>query len=151
MQLLTALLCGVLFGVGLSMSGMTDVTKVIGFLDIAGEFDPTLIFVMGGGLMISLPFFQYGLRKIGTPMFAGAFRIPSRTDIDARLIVGAALFGIGWGLVGLCPGPVIASLAYLNPAVFYFAVAMFAGMFVAESIERQLDKKIEPSKSSSST
>jgi uncharacterized membrane protein YedE/YeeE len=138
MKLIAALACGMLFGLGLSMSGMTDVTKVIGFLDLFGNWDPTLAFVMGGGLLISLPFFQFGLGKLNTPVLADVFRLPTRSDIDAKLIVGASLFGIGWGLVGLCPGPVLASFAYLNPDIVYFALAMFAGMFAADFIDKLL-------------
>ncbi len=134
MNYLVALICGSLFGFGLALSGMTDPAKVIGFLDLFGNWDPTLAFVMGGALLISLPFFQFGLGRLNAPMFAELFRIPDRSDIDIRLIAGAALFGIGWGLVGLCPGPVIASFAYLNADIFIFAAAMTAGMFAADQL-----------------
>jgi uncharacterized membrane protein YedE/YeeE len=142
MKLLMPLLCGTLFGFGLALSGMTDISKVIGFLDLFGNWDPTLAFVMVGGILVSLPFFQFGLGKIKTPLFGDVFRLPTRTDIDARLIGGAALFGIGWGLVGLCPGPAIASLAYLNIDILYFGVAMTAGMFVADFIDGLLTAKL---------
>ncbi len=132
MNLLLALVCGTLFGAGLAVSGMTDTTKVIGFLDFAGAWDPTLAFVMGGGLLITIPFFQFALKRADGPWFSDVFRVPDRTDIDARLIIGAAMFGIGWGLVGLCPGPAISSLAYLNLDVLYFGIAMTAGMFIAD-------------------
>ena len=141
MKLLMALFCGMLFGFGLALSGMTDISKVIGFLDLFGNWDPTLAFVMGGGILVSLPFFQFGLGKIKAPLFADVFRLPTRTDIDGRLIGGAALFGIGWGLVGLCPGPAIASLAYLNIDILYFGVAMMAGMFVADFTDGLLSRK----------
>ncbi|MBL6690032.1 MAG: YeeE/YedE family protein [Pseudomonadales bacterium] len=141
MNLLFALLCGTLFGVGLAMSGMTDPAKVIGFLDLFGDWDPTLGFVMAGALMISLPFFQLGLGKFKAPMFADVFRIPDRTDIDPQLVTGAALFGTGWGLVGLCPGPVISSLSYLNKDVLFFGVAMIAGMFIADLVSQKLANK----------
>lgn len=134
MNYLIALVCGTLFGFGLALSGMTDPEKVIGFLDLFGDWDPTLAFVMGGALMISLPFFQFGLARLGSPMFEDVFRLPTRNDIDWRLISGAASFGIGWGLVGLCPGPAIASLAYLNPDIPIFAAAMVAGMFAADKL-----------------
>ena len=136
MILLTALICGALFGAGLAFSGMTDVSRVIGFLDITGEWDPTLAFVMGGGLLISLPFFQVGLGRLRAPFFSDIFRLPTSRDIDGRLLAGAALFGIGWGLVGLCPGPAIASLAYLNPDLLWFALAMIAGMAAVELVDR---------------
>lgn len=138
MHLLAALLCGAVFGIGLAMSGMTDVNKVIGFLDLAGDWDPTLMFVMGGGVLVSLPFFQFGLSHLQKPVVEEVFRLPSRTDIDAQLIGGAALFGIGWGLVGLCPGPAIASLAYVNFDIQYFVIAMFAGMYAADFLEKLL-------------
>ena len=135
MKLLMALLCGILFGFGLALSGMTDIANVIGFLDLFGDWNPALAFVMVGGILVSLPFFQFGLGKIKAPLFASSFRLPTKNDIDARLISGAALFGIGWGLVGLCPGPAIASLAYLNIDILYFGVAMLGGMFVVDFID----------------
>ncbi len=141
MKLLMALLCGMLFGFGLALSGMTDIANVIGFLDLFGDWNPTLAIVMVGGILVSLPFFQFGLEKIKAPLFADVFRLPTRTDIDGRLIGGAALFGIGWGLVGLCPGPAIASLAYLNIDILYFGVAMMAGMFVTDFLDRLLTAK----------
>jgi len=141
MNLLFALFCGTLFGIGLALSGMTDPARVIGFLDLFGDWDPTLGFVMAGALMISLPFFQLGVGKFKAPMFADVFRIPDRTDIDPQLITGAALFGMGWGLSGLCPGPVISSLAYLNEDVVFFAIAMIAGMFIADVVARRLASK----------
>ncbi len=141
MKLLMALISGILFGFGLALSGMTDISKVIGFLDLFGNWDPTLAFVMGGGILVSLPFFQFGLGKLKAPFFADVFRLPTRTDIDGRLITGAALFGIGWGLVGLCPGPAIASLAYLNIEILYFGAAMLAGMFVADFVDGLLTEK----------
>ena len=141
MKLLMALLCGTLFGFGLALSGMTDIANVIGFLDLFGNWNPTLAFVMVSGILVSLPFFQFGLGKIKAPLFADVFRLPTKTDIDGRLICGAALFGIGWGLVGLCPGPAIASLAYLNIDVLYFGVAMIIGMFVTDIVDRSLTAK----------
>ena len=141
MKLLMALLSGMLFGFGLALSGMTDVANVIGFLDLFGDWNPTLAFVMVGGILVSLPFFQFGLGKITAPLFADVFRLPTKIDIDVRLIGGAMLFGIGWGLVGLCPGPAIASLAYLNIDVLYFGVAMIIGMFVTDIVDRSLTAK----------
>ena len=141
MKLLMALLSGMLFGFGLALSGMTDIANVIGFLDLFGDWNPKLAFVMVGGILVSLPFFQFGLGKITAPLFADVFRLPTKTDIDVRLIGGAMLFGIGWGLVGLCPGPAIASLAYLNIDVLYFGVAMIIGMFVTDIVDRSLTAK----------
>ena len=141
MKILIAFFCGVIFGFGLALSGMTDVSKVIGFLDLFGDWDPTLAFVMGGGILISLPFFQIALGRFRGPLIETEFRLPINSDIDGRLIGGAALFGIGWGLVGLCPGPAIASLAYLNTDILYFTTAMMTGMLVAKFIEDLLTKK----------
>ena len=135
MILIAALACGALFGAGLALSGMTDVARVIGFLDLAGDWDPTLMFVMGGGLLVSLPLFQLILKRLGSPVFSDVFRLPGRTDIDARLLGGVAMFGIGWGMVGLCPGPAVASLAYLNADILWFGAAMVAGMFAVDLLD----------------
>ena len=139
---LASALSGMVFGFGLAMSGMTDVSKVIGFLDLFGTlngaWDPTLALVMGGGLLVSLPFFQFGVGKLSAPVFDDMFRLPTRNDIDIRLIAGASCFGLGWGLSGLCPGPVFASLAYLNPDVLWFGVAMLSGMFAVDISDRFL-------------
>ncbi len=130
---LVSLLCGVLFGVGLAASGMTDPAKVQGFLDISGLWDPSLIFVMGGAVTITVLGFRWVL-KLSQPVLSESFDLPTSTAIDKRLIVGAALFGIGWGISGLCPGPAIASIAYLNPDIGLFLAAMFAGAFVGQIV-----------------
>lgn len=131
MPILFALFCGFAFGAGLVVSGMTDTAKVLGFLDVLaipkGGWDPTLAIVMAAALVVSVPGFWLTKRR-GRPVLAGAPAWPSRTDIDRPLIVGAALFGAGWGLVGLCPGPAIANLATLSPAILLFVAAMIAGM-----------------------
>lgn len=139
MNLLAALGCGILFGVGLAMSGMTDIERVIGFFDVFGNWDPSLAFVMGGGLLISLPFFQLLQPKLKGPVFGDVFRAPDRTDIDGRLIGGAALFGIGWGLTGLCPGPAVAALAHLDVDIIWATLAMLTGILAADQIDRALD------------
>ena len=139
MNLLAALGCGILFGVGLAMSGMTDIERVIGFFDVFGNWDPSLAFVMGGGLLISLPFFQLLQPKLKGPVFGDVFRAPDRTDIDGRLIGGAALFGIGWGLTGLCPGPAVAALAHLDVDIIWATLAMLTGILAADQIDRVLD------------
>ena len=95
MNLIAALFCGALFGFGLALSGMTDISRVIGFLDLFGGWDPTLGFVMGSGLLIAFPFFQLGVGRMSGPVLDASFRIPMRGDVDAKLITGAALFGIG--------------------------------------------------------
>ncbi len=131
MKLFTALLSGLLFGAGLALSGMVNPMKVQNFLDIAGNWDPTLIFVMAAGLAAT--FFGYGLvLRRGKPLFAPRFNLPGGWGIDGRLVGGAAIFGLGWGLTGFCPGPAIASLVFgLWPSVI-FVLAMVVGMFIAQ-------------------
>ena len=124
---LSALLSGCLFGAGLSISGMTDTTKVIGFLNVLGDWDISLGFVMAAGLMVTFPAF-YWAKNQERPLFANRFSWPSCKTIDARLIIGSILFGMGWGLYGLCPGPAIASLTYGYIEIVYFLAAMFIGM-----------------------
>ena len=134
-RLMSALAAGTLFGAGLTVSGMTDPQRVRGFLDLFGQWDPTLAFVMGGAVMVMA--FAWQLRKrLGHPLFAERFVLPDRSDLDARLISGSALFGIGWGLAGLCPGPAIASLALAPASVLPFVVAMFVGMAIHRLLPR---------------
>jgi len=127
-MIFAALASGLLFGAGLTVSQMVDPGKVIGFLDVAGAWDPSLAFVLGGAVVVWGSVFAL-TRRMRAPLFAAAFAIPKRSDIDARLVGGAALFGIGWGLVGYCPGPAVSSLALgrWEPAVF--VAAMLVGMF----------------------
>ena len=123
---IVSIFAGALFGIGLALSGMTDTSKVIGFLDLFGAWDPTLIFVMGFGVATTFLSFKYILRS-PHPLFSDRFYLPTTTDIDYRLIAGAALFGIGWGLYGYCPGPAIASLTYGETSNFIFVAALVAG------------------------
>lgn len=131
MPILAALLCGFIFGAGLVISGMTDTAKVLGFLDVLGirngTWDPTLAIVMAAALAVSIPGFALARRR-DRPILADAPALPAKTAIDGRLIAGAALFGVGWGLVGFCPGPAIANLATLSPPVLLFGAAMLTGM-----------------------
>jgi uncharacterized membrane protein YedE/YeeE len=120
--------CGLVFGTGLLISGMTDTQKVLGFLDVLGKWDPTLAFVMVGALAVSGA--GYALIRPGTPIMAGRHLWPEKRKVDQPLIVGAVLFGIGWGLVGLCPGPAIENLASLSPKVIVFVLAMIVGIVV---------------------
>lgn len=128
---------GLLFGWGLLISGMTDPSKVIGFLDLAGSWDPSLAMVMGGAIAVG--FFAFGTAKKRTSnFFGGALHLPTSSDIDKRLLLGSLLFGAGWGLAGFCPGPGIVSMADGQPKAVVFVVAMIAGMLVFEWIsERQ--------------
>lgn len=130
MNTLIGLVVGLLFGAGLALSGMTDTQKVIGFLDLFGAWDITLIFVMGGGLLVTVPVYQ-SLKGKSRPLFDSQFHLPGTSLIDKRLIVGAVLFGIGWGLYGYCPGPAISSLAYGFEQSYIFVGAMILGMFGA--------------------
>jgi len=127
MQALVALVCGVVFGAGLAVAGMTNPAKVLAFLDVAGAWDATLAFVMGGALAASAVGFAIARRR-ARPWLAESFAIPARREIDAPLVGGAALFGIGWGLVGLCPGPAIAALARGSPHALLFLAALLAGV-----------------------
>jgi uncharacterized membrane protein YedE/YeeE len=128
---------GLLFGWGLLISGMTDPSKVIGFLDLAGSWDPSLAMVMGGAIAVG--FFAFGTAKKRTSnFFGGALHLPTSSDIDKRLLLGSLLFGAGWGLAGFCPGPGIVSMADGQPKAVVFVAAMIAGMLVFERIsERQ--------------
>lgn len=122
-------LSGLLFGAGLSISGMTHPDRVRGFLDLFGAWDPTLVFVMAGAVAVMALAWRVQARMV-RPLFAARFALPDRTDFDPALVGGAALFGIGWGLAGLCPGPALASLALAPAAVLPFVAAMVAGMAV---------------------
>ena len=133
MKTLMGYLAGLLFGLGLAIGGMTDPARVIGFLDIAGDWDPTLIFVLGGAVVTT--FIGYRLVwKRGTPWLGSRFALPTRRDLDARLLGGAALFGIGWGLSGYCPGPAVASIAGLSVPLAAMLVAMVGGWWLARRV-----------------
>ena len=132
---LSEFIVGLLFGWGLLISGMTDPGKVIGFLDLTGSWDPSLAMVMGGAIAVG--FFAFGTAKKRTRNFlGGALHLPTSSDIDKRLILGALLFGAGWGLAGFCPGPGIVSMAAGQPKAAVFVVAMLVGMLVFEWTER---------------
>jgi uncharacterized protein len=129
MWIIAPLFCGLIFGAGLLVSGMVQPTKVLGFLDIFGAWDPTLAVVMAAALAVSVPGFMLANQR-PRPWLAKQYFWPNKSEIDLPLVTGAALFGIGWGLVGLCPGPALESLATLSPGVIVFAAAMAAGMAV---------------------
>jgi uncharacterized protein len=135
MPLLIALVSGLLFGAGLALSGMVNPAKVLNFLDIAGTFDPTLLFVLGGAVVTT--FIGYKLVLPREPLFAERFQWPTKTDIDGRLVAGAAIFGIGWGLSGFCPGPAIAAVVSLRLESFIFIAAMAIGMIGVNWYDRQ--------------
>jgi hypothetical protein len=129
MQVAAALVSGLLFGVGLFISGMMNPAKVLGFLDVAGAWDPSLAFVMGGALGVNALAFALTRRR-ARPLFAETFSLPSLLEVDRQLLTGSALFGVGWGLVGLCPGPALASLLRGEPAIYAFVAAMALGMWL---------------------
>jgi len=132
---LSELLVGLLFGLGLILSGMTDPGKVLGFLDLAGAWDPSLAFVMGGAIAVG--FFAFALaKKRSVNFFGGALHLPKSNAIDKRLVIGSALFGAGWGLAGLCPGPALVSMAAGQNKALIFVVAMVAGMLIFEFANR---------------
>lgn len=124
---LAALACGLIFGLGLAISGMINPAKVIGFLDVAGSWDPTLAFVMGGALLVAVPAYRVILGR-RRPVLVKDFSLPTRTTFDGPLIRGSILFGVGWGLVGFCPGPAVAAVVTGLPSVLVFVAAMLAGM-----------------------
>ena len=127
--------CGLIFGFGLLISGMTDPVKVLGFLDVLGPWDPTLAFVMMGALGVTAAGFAVAKHR-GEPLLAAQHQWPVRRSIDAPLVIGSILFGIGWGLVGLCPGPAIENLGTLSPPVVLFVIAMLLGMMLQEVLSR---------------
>jgi uncharacterized membrane protein YedE/YeeE len=131
----SAFLVGSLFGIGLALSQMTNPERVIGFLDITGRWDPTLALVMAGALMLTLPGFYLVLRR-PRPVIDRQFHLPTQSTIDRRLLCGAALFGVGWGLAGMCPGPALAALVSGQMGLFLFVGAMIAGQWLASRLTR---------------
>ena len=129
LKMLVNLFAGALFGLGLAVSGMVDPQKVIGFLDVAGDWDPTLAFVMGGALLVTILAFRL-IFKRPRPVLVDEFELPTKKGLDTRLLGGSALFGVGWGLSGFCPGPAVTALATGLTPVFAFVVAMIAGMAI---------------------
>lgn len=141
MRVALAFAFGLLFGVGLILSGMTQPAKVIGFLDVFGNWDPSLAFVMIGALLIKTPLYRFSLRR-RRPFLAELFRKPSATAIDLRLLAGAVLFGVGWAIGGYCPGPAITSLGSLESEAWVFGAAMFLGFFLEGWVLRRAVPKV---------
>lgn len=131
-----SLLAGLLFGLGLVISGMSNPAKVTGFLDVSGKWDPSLAFVMAGALLVGAIAFRFA-NKRQRAILGNSINIPTKRDIDRRLVLGSLTFGIGWGLAGYCPGPAVASLASGGTKPWPFFIAMLAGMAVFELIERR--------------
>lgn len=129
MNNLMSLISGVIFSMGLVISGMTNPDKVIGFLDIFGDWDYALAFVMGGAVLFNLASFKF-IKKKDLPVFHDKIEWPTKKDIDKKLVIGSTLFGIGWGIAGICPGPGITNLVLLDPKIIVFVISMIAGMLV---------------------
>ena len=135
MHIFIALVAGLVFGIGLIISGMTDPSKVIGFLDLAGRWDPSLGVVMGGAILVGLVAFRFAAER-DKSLLGDAMRLPAATQINRRLVLGGLTFGAGWGLAGYCPGPALASLASGGSKPLVFAAAMVVGMVIFELLER---------------
>ena len=131
MSKLISLICGIIFGIGLVISEMINPAKVLGFLNFFGDWDPSLAFVMLGALIISSPFFHL-FKNNKKPIFTESFSYSNNKEINKNLIIGSSLFGAGWGLIGLCPGPAIASLALFNINSAVFVIAMFVGFYLVK-------------------
>jgi uncharacterized membrane protein YedE/YeeE len=129
--------CWLLFGLGLLLSGMTQPAKVLGFLDVLGQWDPTLAFVMAGAMLVSSIGFTL-VRRRSAPLWAPQSLWPTRTDVDRPLLIGAVMFGAGWGLLGLCPGPALENLVTLSPPVIVFVLAMAFGMVLQDVWQRRV-------------
>jgi uncharacterized membrane protein YedE/YeeE len=138
-RLLVALIAGLLFGFGLSVAQMIDPAKVINFLNIFGAWDPSLAFVMGAGLLVNIIATPLILKR-SKPILAEIFRVPSKSDIDAKIIGGGVIFGIGWGLAGYCPGPMLASLSFANGDILIVVASYVVGTFITKYITLRIEK-----------
>ena len=139
MPLIAALAAGTLFGLGLAIAGMIDPAKVVNFLDIFGTWDPSLAFVMGGGLLVNAIATPFIMRR-KTPMLAEFFRTPTKHQVDKRLIIGGVLFGAGWGIGGYCPGPMLTSLSFANSDIIVVVGAYIVGTFLARTMLRAWER-----------
>jgi uncharacterized membrane protein YedE/YeeE len=135
MNLVTAFLAGLLFGGGLILSGMSNPAKVLAFLDVTGAWDPSLLFVMLGAILVAAVAFRFARTRV-RPLFGSQIRVPGAGRIDAPLVLGSITFGVGWGLVGYCPGPALTALAVGGRSTLLFVAAMVAGMAIFEVAER---------------
>jgi uncharacterized protein len=139
MRIVSVLVSSLLFGLGLEIAQMTNPQKVIGFLNITEKWDPSLIFVMVGAILINTILFHLTKKKAKT-LFGDVLQIPDKTDIDKSLLTGTAIFGIGWGMGGFCPGPAISGLFRGEPGVYIVIASMLVGMFVAGPVQKFLSK-----------
>ncbi|KKL60053.1 hypothetical protein LCGC14_2209180 [marine sediment metagenome] len=133
MKLVTSLAAGLIFGLGLILSGMADPAKVLNFLDIAGSWDPSLAFVMGGAIAVTMPGYAWVTRR-RSPLLADKFQLPTRTDLEPRLILGASIFGIGWGLGGFCPGPALTALPMAATGTLIFVPFLLVGLWAGRHL-----------------
>ena len=138
MKNLAALIAGLVFGLGLIISGMSNPAKVLAFLDLSGEWDPSLLLVMLSGLAVTALGYRWA-GQMSAPLFAGRFQIPTRRDIDWRLVFGAVIFGLGWGLAGLCPGPALTAVSLGGTGIIVFLVTMVLGSVMATFLSRALN------------
>lgn len=135
MNIVTATIAGLLFGAGLILSGMSNPAKVLAFLDVTGTWDPSLLFVMLGAIVVAAFAFRFARTRV-RPLFGERIHVPGAGRIDVPLVLGSTVFGVGWGLVGYCPGPALTSLAVGGRSTLLFVAAMVAGMALFEVIER---------------
>ncbi len=138
MPMIFSLLAGIIFGAGLTLSDMVNPARVLNFLDVAGQWDPTLMFVMAGGLVVTTLGYRWIFRR-RSPLADDQFHLPTGRQIDLPLVGGSALFGVGWGLAGICPGPAFADLVTLEPKVLLFVAAMLVGMIAASILRSRVD------------
>ena len=144
MKFFFALLAGMIFGVGLILSGMSDPSKVIGFLDITGNWDPSLALVLGGAVSVGLLIFPFASKRPHS-LLGEVMHLPKATQIDHRIVLGSITFGVGWGLAGYCPGPALASLTQGGTKPLLFVVAVLGGMWLFEVLERRKVKSAQAS------
>ena len=141
MRWLAILLSGLLFGAGIALSGMINPAKVLNFFDMAGNWDPSLALVMAGGVGTALVGYRWIFKTMPAPHFGGQFHVPTKRDIDVPLVAGSAVFGIGWGLAGFCPGGSIPALGLGEPQAFVFVAAMLLGLGVAKNLRWAIERK----------
>jgi uncharacterized membrane protein YedE/YeeE len=140
MKLIFSYLCGLIFGVGIAISGMANPAKVLNFFDIAGTWDPSLAFVMGGALIVTFIGYRFVLKR-PAPTFAETFQLPTRSDLDLPLIGGSAVFGVGWGIAGFCPGGALPALGTGRSEVFIFVAALLVGIIAAKALQAILSNR----------
>ncbi len=137
-----ALVSGLLFGFGMMISGMVDPNNVLNFLDLAGNWDPSLLFVMGGAVMVFMPIYFLVIKKMEQPLFHTKFHLPKKNKIDFRLVTGSLAFGVGWGIAGFCPGPVVTSLSSGNSTVYLFISTMLIGIWLGRIITNRSNPEL---------